>query len=93
LFDPEGDYQGFDGPTELGGVGRAPDPDEIVKALEQPERSVSVNLLAVWLEERALFLARMLPRLQDLRERYGRPHQLIIDEAHHLLPEGSDCAG
>ena len=27
-FDPEGDYQGFEGPIETGGVGHAPDPDE-----------------------------------------------------------------
>src|SRR5205085_688195 len=28
----------------------------------------------------------LLPRLQELRARTGRPHWLIIDEAHHLLP-------
>jgi HAD superfamily hydrolase (TIGR01484 family) len=89
LLDPEGDYEGFEGPIELGGVGRAPNPDEVVKALQQPDGSVSVNLLGVPLEERPVFLARLIPLLQDLRERYGRPHQLVIDESHHLLPKDS----
>jgi hypothetical protein len=90
LLDPEGDYEGFDGPIEMGGVGRPPNPDEVVKALQQPDRSVSVNLLGVPLEERPVFLARLIPMLQDLRERYGRPHQLVIDESHHVLPKDSD---
>ena len=90
LLDPEGDYEGFAGPIELGGAGRAPNPDEIAKALQQQDRSVSVNLLGVPLEKRPVFLASLLPMLQDLRERYGRPHQLIIDESHHLVPKGSD---
>jgi HAD superfamily hydrolase (TIGR01484 family) len=90
LFDPEGDYEGFAGPIETGSVARAPNPEEIIKALQQPERSVSINLLGVPLGARPAFLARMIPKLQVLRERYGRPHQLIIDESHHLLPRDSD---
>lgn len=90
LFDPEGDYEGFEGPIETGGVGRAPDPAEIIKALQQPDHSVSINLLGVPLEARPVFLSRLIPKLQDLRDRYGRPHQLIIDESHHLLPKDSD---
>jgi hypothetical protein len=27
-----------------------------------------------------------------MREQYGRPHQLIIDESHHLLPEDFDLS-
>jgi hydroxymethylpyrimidine pyrophosphatase-like HAD family hydrolase len=90
LFDPEGDYEGFKGPIEIGGLSRAPDPAEIMEAFQQPERSVSVNLLGVPLESRPAFLARLIPMLQDLRARYGRPHQLVIDESHHMLPKDSD---
>ena len=90
LIDPEGDYEGFGVPIELGGVGRTPNLDEIIKVLQQPDRSVSVNLLGVPLDERPVFFARLLPMLQELREKYGRPHQLIIDESHHLLPKNSD---
>src|SRR5206468_1913711 len=30
------------------------------------------------------------PGLQDLRSRTGRPHWIVVDEAHHLLPAPSD---
>ena len=90
LLDPEGDYEGFEGPVEMGGAARPPDPNEIIKVLQQPDRSVSANLLSLPLDERPVFLARLIPLLQDLRTRFGRPHQLIIDESHHLLPKESD---
>src|SRR5262249_24867781 len=32
------------------------------------------------------FLLALLPRVQELRARKGRPHWLVLDEAHHLLP-------
>jgi len=38
-----------------------------------------------------LFVA-LLPRLQELRARTGRPHWIVIDEAHHLLPAELDSA-
>jgi hypothetical protein len=33
-------------------------------------------------------LSSLLPRLQELRAETGRPHWLVVDEAHHLLPSG-----
>jgi hypothetical protein len=48
---------------------------------------VVVNLLGVKLDERPTFFAGCLPRLQELRVKHGRPHWIIIDEAHHLLPK------
>jgi hypothetical protein len=45
-----------------------------------------VNLLGVALEHRPELCATLLAALADLRSRTGRPHWLIIDEAHHLLP-------
>ncbi len=34
----------------------------------------------------------LLPRLQELRTRTGRPHWLLVDEAHHLLPSDLTAA-
>ena len=42
------------------------------------------------LDQRPAFLLRLIPMLQNLRERFGRPHQFVIDECHHLLPKDSD---
>jgi hypothetical protein len=58
----------------------------VVAALERPGRNVVVNLLALPLEHRPAFFDGLLPRLQELRAQSGRPHWLLVDEAHHLLP-------
>ena len=29
---------------------------------------------------------RLLPKISELRGRTGRPHWIVVDEAHHLLP-------
>ena len=33
------------------------------------------------------FFAQLAPNLQAMRARTGRPHWLVVDEAHHLLPD------
>jgi len=32
--------------------------------------------------------ARLLAALAEFRVRTGRPHWLVVDEAHHVLPAG-----
>src|SRR5713101_6545977 len=53
-------------------------------------RIVVVNLLGLGLDERPAFFSRLLAGLQDLRSRTGRPHWIVVDEAHYLLPAPSD---
>src|SRR5262249_8963806 len=38
------------------------------------------------LKERPQFFLQLLPQVAALRASTGRPHWLLIDEAHHLLP-------
>lgn len=86
LVDPEGDYQRFDGSVVLGGASRAPTLGEALEVLARPDRSLVLDLLAVPLADRPAFFQALLPRLQELRARTARPHWLVVDEAHHLLP-------
>jgi len=86
VIDPEGDYEGFAGLTSLGAAGRAPTADEVLSLLADPSVSPSVNLLGVKLADRPSWFAALLPRLQELRSRTGRPHVWVADEAHHLFP-------
>jgi hydroxymethylpyrimidine pyrophosphatase-like HAD family hydrolase len=91
VIDPEGDYADLaSGPDEaavgLGAPRRAPTVEEVIDALSAPERNVIVNLLGLPLEERPHFCASLLPRLIELRARFGRPHWIVLDEAHHVLP-------
>jgi len=90
IVDPEGDYALFEGTIVLGDKERPPTVAGALEVLEQPNRNVVVNLLGLALAERPAFFARLLPGLQDLRSRTGRPHWIVVDEAHHLLPAPSD---
>ncbi len=86
LIDPEGDYENFLGSLQIGSPKVAPEISQIIKALEDPKQNLVINLLGIALEDRPLFFASLLPHLLDLRSRTARPHWLIIDEAHHMLP-------
>lgn len=86
IIDPEGDYAALEHAVVLGSPTRAPLVEEVLDVLRDPTRNVSVNLLGVALEHRPEFCAGLLAALADLRARTGRPHWLVVDEAHHLLP-------
>lgn len=86
LIDPEGDYESFAGAITFGNHDLAPNVDEALQLLAHPTENVVINLLGVRLEDRPGFFASLLPRLQELRVKTGRPHWIVIDEVHHLLP-------
>jgi hydroxymethylpyrimidine pyrophosphatase-like HAD family hydrolase len=92
LFDPEGDYEDIQGPIILGDSERGPSVDEILQVLQDPANQVTVNLLGVALADRPQFFAGLLPRLQELRAQTGRPHWVVLDEAHHLAPAHWEAA-
>jgi len=85
LIDPEGDFEGLAGAMVIGSPTEQPDAKMVGKALESAQ-SLIVNLIAVPLPERPGKFAALLPRILEARAKTGRPHWLVIDEAHHLLP-------
>jgi hypothetical protein len=85
LIDPEGDFDGFAGAMPIGSPAERPDANIVEKVLNSP-RSLVVNLMGVPLAERPSAFAALLPRILETRAKTGRPHWLVIDEAHHLLP-------
>ena len=86
IIDPEGDYVSLPNVVTIGDGHTGPSVDEVLAVLRDPEVHVNVNLLGVALLDRPSYFAELLPRLQTMRGRTGRPHWLVIDEAHHLLP-------
>lgn len=86
IIDPEGDYEGFEGAVVLGDSHQPPNVTEVLDLLNKPDQNVVINLLGVKLEERPSFFAGLLPSLLEMRARTGRPHWLVVDEAHHMLP-------
>jgi HAD superfamily hydrolase (TIGR01484 family) len=92
VIDPEGDYDEFEALVTLGGPNRIPGISEILEVLNTHRKSLSVNLLGVPVADRPTFFQGLLSRIQELRAKTGRPHWIILDEAHHLLPAALDSA-
>ncbi len=86
LVDPEGDHEAFPGAVALGSPESKPEERAILDLLEQPSQNAVVNLTGVAREDRPKFFEGLLPKLLELRARTARPHWVILDEAHHLLP-------
>lgn len=93
VLDPEGDYDELKDAIVLGDGKRAPVVSEVLDILRKPvSTALVVNMLSLPAQERPTFFAGLLSPIHQLRSRTGRPHWLIIDEAHHMLPASSETA-
>jgi hypothetical protein len=90
VFDPEGDYQELENAVSVGDAKSPPQSDEALKLIGKLGVNVVINTQSFGAPERPLFFAALLPKVSALRDRTGRPHWLLIDEAHHLLPAARD---
>ena len=86
IIDPEGDYENIEPSVVIGGPDHAPTLEECEQLLCKPDTNTVINLLGVKLEDRPWFFTALFPRLRDIRARTGRPHWLLVDEVHHMLP-------
>ena len=86
IIDPEGDYEAFGNAIVLGDAATPPPVEEVTNILLEPDRSAIVNLLAVPVADRPAFAGELLSHLFGIRSRYGRPHWIVLDEAHHIFP-------
>ena len=91
VIDPEGDYQVF---------GRRPNmawaeirvPADVCAAVARLERdpgaSIVLDLSCLAHEEKVDAIGLALHAVRDLRRRVGRPHWVVLDEAHYSLHGG-----
>jgi hydroxymethylpyrimidine pyrophosphatase-like HAD family hydrolase len=86
LIDPEGDYESFPSLITMGDEKHPPSVDEVLQNLQKASSHVAVNLMGIAIGDRPTFFTKLLPRLLEMRLRLGRPHWIIIDEAHHMIP-------
>ena len=86
VVDPEGDYDEFPGAIAVRGNDPRALADEALRVLDRPSENTVVSLLDLRLDDRPPFLQSLLPRLLELRAASARPHWIVVDEAHHLLP-------
>jgi HAD superfamily hydrolase (TIGR01484 family) len=87
VIDPEGDYEGFEAGAVLGDRSHPAAAAEVLQVLKDPRQNVVVNLLGVSFEERPAYFASLMNELLAMRGKTGRPHWIIVDEAHHVLPK------
>jgi hydroxymethylpyrimidine pyrophosphatase-like HAD family hydrolase len=86
VIDPEGDYDVLEDAAVLGSPDRAPSVDECMQLLAKPHQNAVINLVGLALSDRPAFFMTLFARVRDLRAKTGRPHWLIVDEVHHVLP-------
>jgi hydroxymethylpyrimidine pyrophosphatase-like HAD family hydrolase len=86
VIDPEGDYAELENTASLGDAKHEPRLQEAVELLRHPKENLVINLLGVQLDERPRYFAKLIPQLCQLRAETARPHWILIDEAHHMMP-------
>ncbi len=86
LLDPEGDYEKLPGCRIVGDEKHAPSLGHVMQVLEDPKTQAVANLIGVPIADRPDYFASLITDVQKQRLRTGRPHWLVIDEAHHVLP-------
>jgi hydroxymethylpyrimidine pyrophosphatase-like HAD family hydrolase len=88
-IDTRGAYAQFKPAVVFGSGEHAPAVPEILTALEKPDVQTVVCLSGVADVERPALVQQLLVPLRELRETAGRPHWILVDEAHDLLPAGA----
>jgi len=86
VIDPEGDYLNLETLVTIGDRHHPPTFGEVMGVLRDPYVSVNVDLLGIPLADRPGYFAGLLSHLRAMRGRTGRPHWIVVDEAHHLVP-------
>jgi hydroxymethylpyrimidine pyrophosphatase-like HAD family hydrolase len=92
VLDPEGDFEMLESAVQVGNAKLPPSLSELADLLKRPDVNIVVNALAIALEERPKFFADFLAVISANRLSFARPHWLIVDEAHHVLPRNSETA-
>ncbi|HKD38424.1 MAG TPA: hypothetical protein VKB78_16535 [Pirellulales bacterium] len=76
-----------------GNADQPPTADTMMRLLETSDEHVIANLIGVPIQDRPTIFLSLLAQIQELRTRTGRPHWLVVDEAHHVLPASWEPAG
>lgn len=93
ILDPEGDFDSLEDAIQVGNATLPPSLAQVSELLQNPQNNLVINALAVPLDDRPKFFADFLATFADYRLRTGRPHWLVVDEAHHVLPQERDGQG
>jgi HAD superfamily hydrolase (TIGR01484 family) len=93
IIDPEGDYSNFKEGVVLGDDEHPPSTQEVLDLISKVDQNTVVNLVGLDIKRRPAFFEALLPRIQEQRAKTGRPHWMVVDEAHHVLPSSWEAVG
>jgi hydroxymethylpyrimidine pyrophosphatase-like HAD family hydrolase len=88
IIDPEGDYEGMESSITLGNAERVPSVEEVLGVLERPGDHCTVSMFSMDAADRPAYFQKLFHGLTELRSRTGRPHWIVVDEAHYAVPQG-----
>lgn len=86
IIDPEGDHVGLDTlrpAVVLGDDGPPPGPAVVVNLLKRSDACVIVDLSTLTPTQRQHYLDTLPALIEVSRQHHGRPHWIIVDEAHY----------
>ena len=85
ILDPEGDYAALADSVCVGDAKTPPVVDEALDLVRKVSANVVINMQALALADRPMCFNRMVTSLLALRGTSGRPHWILVDEAHHSM--------
>lgn len=86
---PDASAEEMEGLSSFGDEHHPPKIADVVATLEKPNESVLVNLTALRSTARAHFVEQLIPKLESLQVKAGRPHAVVLEGADGLLSESS----
>jgi hydroxymethylpyrimidine pyrophosphatase-like HAD family hydrolase len=86
LVDPEGDYEQLEGAVVVGKADAQPNFDEVMQVLDEAGANSVVCLTGTPISDRPQQFVDLFAKLLKMRTEVGRPHWLIVDEVHHVMP-------
>lgn len=88
VIDPEGDYYELQHAVCVGSATSPPNVYDALRLQQEADVNLVINSQALTLSERRRMFAQLMDETARRRDETGRPHWLIIDEAHEVVPPG-----
>jgi HAD superfamily hydrolase (TIGR01484 family) len=85
VIDPEGDYEGLRHAVCIGRDCTSPTTEEALTLVCETGVNLVINTVALNMSDRQRLFASLIGPMAELRARTGRPHWLLVDEAHQVL--------
>ena len=86
VMDPEGDYYELQHAVCVGSAATPPNILDALKLQQEAGVNLVINSQALPLSGRRKLFTRLMNEATALRDNTGRPHWLVLDEAHEVAP-------